>query len=130
LATTTTTFLGPIGPTTTTAYLPFTLITTNPNPVVRGNIENVTITVSMNGPNGTRIPGAIIHGAIVSPTNVELNFSGLTDSLGNFSYKMLISRDATLGQYIVNVQTIAPANTHDNTPLEISTQNFIVVVAK
>jgi hypothetical protein len=81
----------------------------------------------MNGPNGTRIPCAIIHGAIVFPTNAELNFSGLTNSRGNISYKMLISRDASLGQYMVNVQTIAAANTHDNTPLEISTQNFIVV---
>jgi hypothetical protein len=28
---------------------------------------------------------------------------------------------------MVNVQTIAPADTHDNTPLEIPTQNLIVV---
>lgn len=62
----------------------------------------------------------------MSPTNVELNFTGLPDSHGNFSYKMLISKEATLGQYMVNAQTIAPSDTHDNTLFEISTQNFIV----
>jgi hypothetical protein len=36
-ATTIMTVNGPVGPMTTTAYVPFTLITTDPNPVVLGS---------------------------------------------------------------------------------------------
>ena len=141
IAMNTTTILGPLGPMTTTAYIPFTLITTVPNPVVLGSIEHITITVSMNGLNGTRIPGATIHGMVIPPpeppsisantehtisANTEHTFSGLTDSSGNLFYQMIISKYARPGQYMLNVQAIAPNNTRDNTPLEISTQNFTV----
>lgn len=133
-AATTMTMIGPLGPMTTTAYIPFTLITTIPNPVAIGSIEHIRITVSMNGLNGTRIPGATIHGTVIPPpsvppstANTEHTFSGLTDSNGNFFYQMTISKYATLGQYMINVQSIAPNDTRDNTPLEISTQNFTVV---
>lgn len=134
IAMNTTTILGPLGPMTTTAYIPFTLITTVPNPVVLGSIEHITITVSMNGPDGTRIPGATIHGMVISSplappsisANTEHTFSGLTDSSGNLFYQMIISKYARPGQYMLNVQAIAPNNTRDNTPLEISTQNFTV----
>jgi hypothetical protein len=85
----------------------------------------------MNGPNGTRIPGATIHAMVIPPppitSNLERNFGGLTDSSGNFFYQMIISKYARLGQYMLNVQAIAPNDTRDNIPLEISTQNFTVV---
>ncbi len=126
--------IGPLGPLTTTAYIPFTLITTDPNPVALGSLEHITITVSMNGLNGTRIPGATIHGMVIPPppppsitAETKHTFSGLTDSNGNFFYQMTISKYARPGQYMINVQTIAPNDTRDNTPLEISTQNFTVV---
>ena len=65
MATTTAAMLCPIEPMTTTAYIPFTLITTDSNPVALGNIEHITITVSMNGLNGTRIPGATTHAMVI-----------------------------------------------------------------
>jgi hypothetical protein len=69
----TTTVLGQLWPMTTTAYIPFTMITTDPNPVALGNIEHITITVSMNGPNGIRIPDATIHATIIPPPPITLS---------------------------------------------------------
>lgn len=79
--------------------------TTDPNHVL-GSLEHKTITVSMNGPNGTRIPGAIIHGMVIPPppitANLHHNFN-LIDSGGKF-YQMKISKNARSVQCVLNVQ--------------------------
>lgn len=66
--------LGPLVPMTTTAYIPFTLLTTIPNPVALGSIEHITITVSMNGINGTRIPSATIQGMVIPTITITPNY--------------------------------------------------------
>ena len=75
---------GPVGPMTTTAYIPLTLITTDPNPVVLGSLEQITITASVNGPKWNKIPGTTIYGMVIPPSPItaktEHTFSGLTDS--------------------------------------------------
>lgn len=95
--------IGPVGPMTTIAYIPFTLIITDPNPVALGSLKHITITVSMNGRNGTRIPGTTImewqYHRLLMLSNTEHTFSDLTDSSGNLFYQMIISKYARPGQY-------------------------------
>jgi hypothetical protein len=75
--------------------------------------------------------GTTIHAMVISPppitSSLERKFGGLTDNSGNFFYQMMVSKYARPGQYMLNVQAIAPNDTRDNTPLETSTQNFTVV---
>jgi hypothetical protein len=77
----------------------------------------------------------LVHAMVVPPpppplpppsisVNMKNTFCGLTDRNGNIFYQMTISKYARSGQYIINVQTIAPNDTRDNTPLEISIQKF------
>jgi len=78
------------------------------NPVSRGSDQNMTITVSVAVSNES-IPGATITGKLLYPgDNYVKDFTGTTDSNGQFAYHWTIGKNGDAGELTIEAQVIAP----------------------
>lgn len=75
------------------------------NPIVRGNIETITVTVEDN--QGKKIEGADVQGEVLYASGFTHQFSGFTNTLGQVIYSWKISGDVITGQFKVMVDATA-----------------------
>ena len=74
------------------------------NPVSRGSDQNITITVS-DGASNESIAGATITGKLLYPgDNYVKDFSGTTDSNGQFAYHWTIGENGDAGELTIEAQ--------------------------
>ena len=77
------------------------------NPVSRGSDQNITITVSDAASNES-IAGATITGKLLYPgDNYVKDFSGTTDSNGQFAYHWKIGENGDAGELTIEAQVAA-----------------------
>ena len=77
------------------------------NPVSRGSDQNITITVS-DGASNESIAGANITGKLLYPgDNYVKDFSGTTDSNGQFVYHWTIGENGDAGELTIEAQVAA-----------------------
>jgi hypothetical protein len=76
------------------------------DPIVRGNTETITVTVSDSKTHG-KIKGAHVEGTVHYPSGHIESFSGTTDKDGKSSHSWTISGNANTGKFGINVQVSA-----------------------
>jgi hypothetical protein len=76
------------------------------DPIVRGNPQTITVTVSDSKTHG-KIKGAHVEGTVHYPSGHIESFSGTTDQDGKFSHHWTISGNANTGKFGINVQVSA-----------------------
>jgi hypothetical protein len=78
------------------------------NPVSRGDVQNITITVTDQS-SSANIVGASITGKLLYPGgNYVKDFSGITDTNGQFVNSWTIGKHGDVGELTVEVQASAP----------------------
>lgn len=78
------------------------------NPVARGDSQKITITVTDS--NSKVVPDARVDGKLIYPGgNYEKDFSGRTDSDGNFLYTLTIGKKGDVGVLRIEVDAANPS---------------------
>ncbi|MDQ6667962.1 MAG: Ig-like domain-containing protein, partial [Thermoproteota archaeon] len=75
------------------------------NPIVRGNIQTITVTVGDD--TGRKVAGASLQGVVLYASGYPHTFSGITNNLGQMIHSWRISGDAIPGQFKVTVDATA-----------------------
>jgi hypothetical protein len=76
------------------------------DPIVRGNTQTISVTVSDPKTHG-KIEGAHVEGTVHYPSGHIESFSGTTDKDGKISHSWTISGNANTGKFGINVQVSA-----------------------
>ena len=112
-------------------------ITIAENPIIRGNVQTITVTVS-DAESNEKIQGAKVNGKVQYVTTHTETFSCITDASGKCSHSWQISGNAKPGTFTISVEVSAsgykPASKtttfgvvakNDNTTLPIANDTIV-----
>jgi uncharacterized membrane protein YgcG len=91
------------------------------DPIVRGNIQTITVTVADNKKTSMKIVGADVNGKVTYVTSHQEPLTGVTNGQGIYSHQWRISGDATPGKFKVQAQASADGKSGS------ATTTFIVI---
>jgi hypothetical protein len=74
------------------------------NPIIRGNIQTITVTVD---DTGRKVAGANVQEEVLYISGFSHKFSDITNNLGQMIHSWRISGDAIPGQFKVTVDATA-----------------------
>jgi hypothetical protein len=77
------------------------------NPIVRGNIQTITVTVADSKKTSMKVAGAVVNGRVTYVTAHQEPLTGVTDDQGIYSHHWRISGDAIPGKFKVEVHASA-----------------------
>jgi uncharacterized membrane protein YgcG len=113
------------------------------DPIVRGNIQTITVTVSDSKNPRVRIAGASVNGEVTYVTGHQEPLIGVTNGQGIYSHQWGISGDATPGKFKVEVRastdgksgsamttfTVIPKTNTTITPINMTRDNLTVAAS-
>jgi hypothetical protein len=81
------------------------LIVVAKNPIVRGNIQTITVTIADD--TGGKVAGANVQEEVLYVSGFIHTFPGMTDNMGKMIHSWRISGDAIPGQFKVTADATA-----------------------